>query len=309
MKVLVTGGAGFIGSHVVDRLLREGYRVVAVDDLSTGRREQVDRRATFYHLDVAGEELGAVMERERPDYVIHQAAQARAGQALADPVQDGRVNILGTVNLLQACARLGVRKVVYASSAAVYGEPRYLPLDEGHDRCPSSFYGISKLAGEMYVRAFWELHGLPYTILRYSNVYGPRQDALGEGGVVAIFIHRLLRGERPVVHGDGEQTRDFVYVEDVAEANLLALSRGDGQVVNISTGKACSVNRLLAMLNEVVKEETVEGPDPVHGPPRPGDIVHSCLDNRLAVKVLGWRPLHGLGDGLRKTVEFYLGGG
>lgn len=305
MKVLVTGGAGFIGSHVVDRLLREGYRVVVVDDLSTGHREHVDPRATFYRLDVAGEEPGAVMERERPDFVIHLAAQARAGPALEDPVRDGRANILGTVNLLQACARLGVRKVVYASSAAVYGEPRYLPLDEGHERCPSSFYGISKLAGEMYVRAFRELHGLPYTILRYSNVYGPRQDALGEGGVVAIFIHRLLRGERPVIHGDGGQTRDFVYVEDVAEANLLALSRGDGQVVNISTGRTCSVKGLLAMLRELVGGEPVGGPDPVHGPPRPGDLVHSCLDNRLAAEVLGWRPLHGLEEGLRKTVVFY----
>ncbi len=302
MKVMVTGGAGFIGSHIVDLLVEEGHRVCVVDDLSTGRLENLNPGVNFYRIGVESPELAGVVAREKPDAVIHQAACAAVPRSLEDPLYDARVNVSGTINLLEACRRAGVGKVVYASTAAVYGRPGRLPLSEEDSTLPISPYGVSKLAAEHYMRLYGELYGLRYTVLRYANVYGPRQDASGEGGVVAVFASRLARGEQAYIFGDGEQSRDFVYVKDVARANLLALERGDGCTLNVGTGVPVTVNALFWAL---VRAFGCRGMAPAYGPPRPGDIPHSCLAPQKARAVLGWSPSVGLEEGLAETCRYY----
>ncbi|NPV73173.1 MAG: SDR family oxidoreductase [Pelotomaculum sp.] len=301
MKILVTGGAGFIGSHIVDLLAGSGHVVSIADDLSTGRFENINPAVNFYRVSVASEEFGEVVARERPDAVVHQAAQVDVQHSLRDPLADAETNIQGSINLLEACRRFGVGKVVYASSAAVYGNPLSLPVDEEHPLVPRSPYGASKLAAEHYFRVYSEVYGVRYTVLRYANVYGPRQDAAGEGGVVAIFIDRLLKGEPPSIFGDGEQTRDFVFVRDVALANMAALHGGDGMVLNVGTGKATSVNDLF----REIKKITGSPLEALYCPPRPGDITHSYLANGRIRRVLGWNPSCSLEDGLRETVGHY----
>jgi len=300
LKVLVTGGAGFIGSHIVDLLVEDNCRVAVVDDLSTGSFENVNAGVNFYHLKVEEGGLEEAVAREKPEVVLHQAAQVDVQRSLREPLADAEINILGSVNLLEACRRHGVGKVVYASSAAVYGNPAYLPVDEAHPVAPQSPYGVSKHTVEDYLRIYRENYGIDYTVLRYANVYGPRQDASGEGGVVAIFVDRLLKGEPPRIFGDGEQTRDFVYVKDVAAANLAAFRRGDGMVLNVSTGAGLSVNGLF----QALKETTGSGLAPMYRPPRPGDITHSRLANAAARQALEWRPRYSLAEGLRETVEY-----
>ena len=301
MKILVTGGAGFIGSHVVDWLLLDGHDVAVVDDLSTGQAEYVAADASFYQMSVLAPELDAVFQHERPDVVIHHAAQIDVQRSLADPIHDMQVNGEGSLRLLELSRQHGVKKFIYASSAAVYGNPQYLGIDEEHPIQPMSFYGVSKYVPEQYIRIYAELYGLRFTVLRYANVYGIRQDPKGEGGVVSIFVDKLLKAERPTIYGDGEQTRDFIYVEDVAAANVAALSRGDGEVLNISTGKPTSVNELLRLLNELNGTDV----SPVYHPERPGDIRHSYLNNDKARQVLGWQPKFSLREGLKKTLDYY----
>lgn len=303
MKVLVTGGAGFIGSHVLDLLIENGYEVVIVDNLSTGKEEFINKKAIFYKKDITDDDLYEIFEKEKPDYVIHQAAQIDVQKSIDNPVFDVKVNVLGTVNLLECCRKSGVKKVVYASSAAVYGNPKYFPIDEGHRINPISYYGISKHTPEHYFEVYSQLYGLKYTILRYANVYRIRQDPKGEGGVISIFIDKMLKGERPIIFGDGNQTRDFVYVKDVAKANLLALERGDNEVVNISTGKPTSINELVEMMNKIMNTSL----EPIYTEPRKGDIVHSYLDNKKALDVLGWKPEYSLEEGLKETIEYYKG--
>jgi UDP-glucose 4-epimerase len=301
MKILVTGGAGFIGSHIVDLLIENGYEVVIVDNLSTGKEEFINKKAIFYKKDITDDDLYEIFEKEKPDYVVHQAAQIDVQRSIDDPVFDAKVNILGTVNLLESCRKSGIKKIVYASSAAVYGNPEYLPIDEVHKINPISYYGISKHTAEHYFEVYSQLYDLKYTILRYANVYGIRQDPKGEGGVISIFIDKMLKGERPIIFGDGNQTRDFVYVKDVAKANLLALEKGDSEVVNISTNKATSINKLVELMNEIMNTSL----EPIYAEPRKGDIVHSYLDNKKALEVLGWKPEYSLEDGLRETIEYY----
>jgi len=299
--ILVTGGAGFIGSHIVDRAVEQGYRTVIVDNLSTGKREHVNKEARFYHSDIRSAELKGILERERPDVVIHHAAQIDVQRSIADPCEDAGINIAGTVNLLEACASAGVRKFVYASSAAVYGQPVELPVTEEHRKQPISFYGVSKYVPEYYIRTFADLYGMEYTILRYANVYGIRQDPKGEGGVVSIFLDRALRGEALRVFGDGSQTRDFIYVGDVAEANLRAVHRGNGCIVNVGTAVSVSLLELIDTFESVIgKEQTVSFEDA-----RAGDIQHSCLDNSQAVLHLGWEPQVRLAEGIKRTCEHY----
>jgi UDP-glucose 4-epimerase len=301
MKALVTGGAGFIGSHVTDKLIAEGVKTVVVDNLSSpGHRRNVHPGAKLYKMDVLDPALSEVFERERPDAVFHLAAQVDVQKSMADPVFDAQVNLVGTLRILQHCRTYRVKKLVYSSSAAVYGPPRELGIREDHKTVPISFYGLSKLTPESYIRLFADLHGLEYTILRYANVYGPRQDAKGEAGVVALFLDRLLRGERPVIYGSGEQTRDFVYVADVAEANWLALNRAGGETVNIGRNAPVSVNELFECLSRLTGRQQ----PPVHGQPRTGDIEHSRLDNAKAAELLGWTPRFTLEDGLAATVEY-----
>ncbi|SDF79661.1 UDP-glucose 4-epimerase [Thermoanaerobacter thermohydrosulfuricus] len=233
--------------------------------------------------------------------MIHQAAQIDVQKSIDNPVFDAKVNIQGTVNLLECCRKSGVKKIVYASSAAVYGDPEYLPIDEKHKVNPISYYGISKHTPEYYFEIYRQLYGLKYTILRHANGYGIRQDPKGEGGVISIFIDKMLKGERPVIFGDGNQTRDFVYVKDVAKANLLALEKGDNEIINISTNKPTTINELVDIVNKIMGTSL----KPVYAEPRKGDIVHSYLDNKKALEVLEWKPEYNLEEGLKETIEYY----
>lgn len=302
MKVLVTGGAGFIGSHIVDKLVKQRYAVVVVDNMHTGSEERLPADVTLHKVDIASEELGEVMEYERPDYVIHQAAQIDVQSSMNDPLYDAQTNILGTINLLVQCGKLEVKKFVYASSAAAYGHPEGWAVDEQHPIRPISFYGISKSAPEQYIRAFSELNGLPFVILRYSNVYGIGQDPRGEGGVISIFMDRILQGKSPVIFGDGEQTRDFIYVSDVADANVLALKYGNNVTCNISCNKQTTINELLELLNLISGADL----DPIYLDERKGDIRHSRLENSRAIRELKWTPKYSLLRGLKETYHYYL---
>jgi UDP-glucose 4-epimerase len=301
MNVLVTGGAGFIGSHIVDLLVEKGCTVSIVDNLSTGRAENINPGANFYNIDVRDPGLKEIIAREKPTAIIHLAAQVDVQCSLQEPYTDAEINILGSVNLLDACSGCGVGKVIYASTAAVYGSPAYLPVDERHPVAPQSPYGLSKHTVEHYLRLYREMHGVSFTVLRFANVYGPRQDAAGEGGVVAIFVDKLAKGVKPAIFGDGEQTRDFIYVKDVAAASVAALRRGDGGTFNVSTGKGLTVNYLY----QALKALTGSTMEPVYQPPRPGDITHSTLSNARACVSLDWRPRYILTEGLRETVDFY----
>lgn len=301
MKVLVTGGAGFIGSHIADRLVSEGHDVVVVDSLTAGSRANVNTGCKFIQADVTAPTLPGIFEREQPEIVFHHAAQIDVQKSVADSFSDARNNILGTLNLLNCCVRFRAKKIIYASSAAVYGSPRYLPIDEKHPVCPVSNYGISKHTPEHYLKVYRDLHGLNYTVLRYANVFGPRQGTKGEGGVICIFANRLLADQPPVIYGDGSQTRDFVYVDDVVDANLCAIDCGDGEVLNIGSGVQVSVNELFDRLKQAADLSM----NAVYAEPRPGDIEHSVFDVSLAREVLGWRPQWSLEDGLRKTIEYY----
>jgi UDP-glucose 4-epimerase len=305
MKVLVTGGAGFIGSHVVDLLLESGHGVAVVDDLSTGRRENLNEDAVFYELDVCSQELEKIFKKEKFEVVVHQAAQINVRKSLSDPVFDARVNVLGSLNLLECCRKNGVERVVYASSGgAVYGEPEYLPADERHPVNPLCPYGASKYAVEKYLNMYHVNYGLDYIALRYGNVYGPRQDPLGEAGVVAIFTNKLLVGEAPVINGDGKQTRDFVYVGDVAKANLLALkARTEEGVFNIGSGVETSVNEIAKHLLDLTGSKV----KPTHGPGIKGEVRRIYLNVGLAGRGLKWVPEVELEDGLGLTVGWARG--
>mgnify|MGYP001300048378 FL=1 len=304
MKVLVTGGAGFIGSHIVDKLIDRGDRVVIVDNLSTGTKAHLHPEATFYHMDIREERLFEVFDLERPEVVIHQAAQNNVPTSLSDPIYDAEVNIIGTIRLLEACHRAQVKKVIYASSAALYGDPCYLPIDEKHPVSPQSAYGISKYVPEHYLKMYANLYGLKYTILRYANTYGPRQGLHGEGAAIPSFISRMIQKKPLLVTGDGEQTRDYIYVEDIAYANLAAIDNGDGEILNIGTGISTSLNHLIKILEEISGEKLEVN----YVPKRPGDIKDSYFDNHLAKKKLNWFPQTDLPTGLKRTFEAWKKG-
>ena len=299
MDVLVTGGAGFIGSHVVDAMVARGHQVTVIDNLSTGKRANLSTEVSLVEVDLRSDDLDAVFKRVRPQAVFHLAAQASVPNSVADPATDAEINILGTINLLERCRDAGVRRVVYSSTGgALYGEPEQTPCTEEHPIRPLSPYGVSKYVGESYVAMYGRLYGLEYAILRYANVYGPRQDPFGEAGVVAIFGQRMVSGEDVVVFGDGTQERDFVYVEDVARANLLALERGSGQALNIGCGVGTSVNQLVTWLRESTGYER----EPTYTEPRAGDVYRIALDASRARRELGWEPKVSLEEGLRRTV-------
>ena len=305
MKVLVTGGAGFIGSHVVDRLIAAGHDVAVVDNLVTGKRTNLNPAARLYEVDIRdADALGQVFQAERPVVVNHQAAQASVSVSMADPVRDAQINVIGSLNVLEACRYHAVRKLVYAGTGgAAVGEPRYTPVDEDHPVDPLSPYGANKHAVEHYCFLYRANWGLDTTILRYANVYGPRQDPLGEAGVIAIFAGRMLSadGPEPIVNGSGEQERDYVYVGDVAEANLLALDRGSGGMYHIGTGVGTSVNTLfdrLAALTDYKRPRR-------HGPAMPGEVFKIALSAERARRELGWTPRVSLDEGLRLTVDSF----
>ncbi|GAB6099387.1 GDP-mannose 4,6-dehydratase [Halanaerocella petrolearia] len=299
-KVLVTGGAGFIGSHIVDQLIDRGDKVIVLDNLSTGKKENLNKKAEFHKLDIR-DDLTEVFEQYNIDYVIHQAAQIDIQRSLKEPAFDSDINITGTVNLLEYCQQYDIQKVVYASSAAVYGQPEYLGIDEKHPVDPISYYGISKHTPEHYLKVFSQLYDLDYTILRYANAYGIRQDPKGEGGVISIFVDKLLNSEKPIIFGDGKQTRDFIYVADIARANLAALEAGSEEIINISCNRQTSVNQLVETMNQVADTNL----DPVYQEAREGDIKHSYLVNDKAKEVLDWEPEYTLQDGLKETFKYY----
>ena len=303
MRVLVTGGAGFIGSHVVDGFLADGAEVAVFDNLSTGRREFVDPRARLVVGDLTDPDaVERCVAEIRPEIVSHHAAQIDVRRSVQDPLHDARTNILGSLSLLQSCSRHGVRKVIYASTGgAIYGEGRILPATEEHPVNPEAPYGASKHAVEHYLHLWKLLHGLDYTVLRYPNVYGPRQSPHGEAGVNAIFIGLMLAGRAPHIFGDGEQVRDYLFVADVVEANRLAVTRGSGEILNIGTGVGTSVNDIVRVLNDTLHSRL----DPVYEPPRAGEVQRIYLDASRAARVLGWRPGTRFEDGLRLTVEWH----
>jgi UDP-glucose 4-epimerase len=302
MKVLVTGGAGFIGSHIADALIQNGYQVHVVDNLSTGRRENIPEAATFHDLDVRSERIQALFEREQFRLLVHQAAQMDVRVSVSDPRLDASINVLGFLNLMEAGRAHGLERVLFASTGgAIYGEPEYVPQDEAHPVRPLSPYGITKLTTERYLHFYEQQYGIDYVALRYANVYGPRQNPHGEAGVVAIFAERLLREEQPVINGDGLQTRDYVYVSDVVRANLAALShRGSGRF-NIGTSIETNVCELFRKLRDQISPAIEER----HGEGKPGEQRRSVLSFERAYEQLGWSPQIALDQGLAETVDWF----
>ena len=302
MKIMITGGAGFIGSHIADLLIQNGHAVVVVDDLSNGRKENINPRAVFHHTSILDGGLAELFSKERPEVVIHHAAQISVRDSVKDPLRDMEINIKGSVQLLEHCKDHRVKKIIFSSTGgALYGEQDYFPADENHPMRPLSPYAIAKLSVEKYLFFYFTTHRLPYTALRYANVYGPRQDPFGEAGVVAIFCQRMLKGDQPVINGDGNQTRDFVYVGDVARANLLALQHEVTGEINIGTGVETSINTIFNEIRSFVAPGTPE----VHGPAMPGEQLRSVLSYQKARNVLGWEPTMPLTEGLKHTVDFF----
>ena len=304
MNILITGGAGFIGSHVADACLKAGHLTCVVDDLSMGRRENVHPQAEFFQLDIRSDKLWEIFDRFRIDAVIHHAAQMDVRKSVEDPLFDASVNIIGTLNLLEICRAQGVRKFIFASTGgAIYGdqsrdEP---PADESHSTKPISPYGVSKLTIENYLYYYHTVFGLQYLILRYGNVYGPRQNPHGEAGVVAIFTGKMLARQQPVINGDGKQTRDYVFVEDVVQANMLALNHDQTAVFNVGTGIETTVNELFAVLRELTASTCEEQ----HAPAKKGEQQRSVLDASRIQQSLGWTPGVSLREGLHRTVESF----
>jgi len=302
MKILVTGGAGFIGSHVVDTYIEAGHEVIVVDNLSSGRRSNLNPQAKFYQLDIRDPELRNVIAEERPEVINHHAAQIDVRRSVVEPVFDADVNILGSIKLAMLGIEFGVKKFIYISSGgAIYGEPEYLPCDERHPIKPICPYGASKYTFELYLELFKQTSGLEYTILRYANVYGPRQDPYGEAGVVAIFTGRMLKKQSVTINGTGDQSRDFVYVGDCARANLLCLEGGNGRAYNIGVGIASTINDIF----KLIKNFTEYKQAPIYGPAKPGETYQIYLNCELAKESLNWHPQVELDQGLQKTVAYF----
>lgn len=302
MRLLITGGAGFIGSHLVDAAISAGHDVLVLDDLSTGRRENLNPKATFVHADIRSPEAADALKSFRTEVLCHHAAQMDVRRSVSDPRFDADVNLLGLINLLEAARTSGVKRVTFASSGgAAYGDQLRYPADESHPTAPASQYGVAKVASELYLQCYRQLYALPYVALRYANVYGPRQSPHGEAGVVAIFASRLLAGKPCTINGDGGQTRDFVFVGDVVKANLRALGTPFIGPVNIGTGVETDLNQLYAELARAAGSEARAA----HGPAKLGEQRRSSIDPRLAADVLGWRPEVSLPDGITQTVNWF----
>jgi len=302
MKVMVTGGAGFIGSNIVNIVVRQGHQVLVLDNLSTGKRKNIDTGAVLRVCDV-GDAVAVhdFMQQERPEVVFHLAAQIDVRKSITDIRSDALTNVVGTIGVLEAAIDTGVRRLVFSSTGgALYGEPEHLPADESAPILPLSPYGVAKYCAEQYISYYHRARGLETVVLRYANVYGPRQDPLGEAGVVAIFTRKILSGERPVIYGDGEQTRDFVFVGDVVQANLLAMNGHQG-TYNIGTRVETSVNDLIHAFEHVVGRRI----EPEYGLARAGEVQRIALRADRAERELGWKPAMSLEDGLAQTIEWY----
>lgn len=302
MKILVTGGAGFIASQIADAYLREGHEVYILDNLSTGFLKNVNPSAHFVKSDISSSSLLVLFEKVKFDVVNHHAAQIDVRKSVNDPVFDANTNILGTINLLQCCIKSGVKKFTFASTGgAIYGEQEYFPADEKHPTNPVSPYGITKLSIEKYLYFYKNEYGLKYTILRYANVYGPRQNPFGEAGVVAIFANKLIKNENPIINGVGKQTRDYVFVEDVVKANVTTLTDDSSEIYNVGTGTETSVNDLFTKLNHIAGNKAEEK----HGPAPKGEQARSVISSEKLYKTFNWKPSVIIDEGLRKTFEFF----
>jgi UDP-glucose 4-epimerase len=316
MKILVTGGAGFIGSHLVDRLMKKGYQVAVIDNLSSGKKENLNSKAKFYKLDICDSKISQIFKKEKPDIVFHFAAQIDVRKSVKNPIDDAKINILGSLNLLENFCRYSrhLHKFVdshyafiFASSGgAIYGDTDVIPTSEAHPENPESPYGIAKLTIEKYLYFYQKTFGLNYTALRLANVYGSRQNSKGEAGVIAVFCDKMLKGLSlkgtvPIINGDGEQTRDFVFVDDVVEAALLAMQKEKSGFYNIGTAKETSINEIFRKIKELTNSNCQE----IHAPARPGEQKRSCLDFSKAKKELGWEPKYSLSQGLRETIKWF----
>ena len=302
MKILVTGGAGFIASHITDALINKGHQVFVLDNLLTGFEGNINPKAKFIKADICDKEISKLFEKEKFDVVNHHAAQMDVRRSVADPSFDANTNILGTINLLQNCVKTGVKKFMFASTGgAVYGEQSYFPADENHPTSPLSPYGISKLTVEKYLFFYNAQYKLRYSILRYANIYGPRQNSAGEAGVIAIFSNKLLKNEQPIINGTGMQTRDYVFVGDVVKANILALDDQSNDIYNVGTAKETNVNEIYNLLNNIVGH----GQKEKHGPAALGEQMRSVITSEKLFNKFGWKPSTTLEEGLQKTVEFF----
>lgn len=302
MNILITGGAGFIASHIADANIWCGNKVIILDNLSSGGKENINPHAKFYKKDIYKDNLEKIFRENKIDIINHHAAQIDLRKSQTDPVFDARINIEGSLNLLRLAVKYKVKKIVFASSGgAVYGEQEYFPADEKHKTEPLSPYGISKLTVEKYLEFFRSYYGIGYVCLRYSNVYGPRQSMKGEAGVVAVFNKKILAGQNPVINGEGKQTRDYVFVGDVVRANLLAQSYGGSGKFNICTEKETSVTKLFRLINKNLNNRAKK----IHGPGIHGEQVRSVLSNKLAGKTLLWKPVIGIEEGIEKTGEWF----
>ncbi len=302
MKAIVTGGAGFIGSHVVDALIERGIDVFIIDNLSSGNKKNINPRAKFTKIDINDKKILGIFEKIMPDALFHLAAQIDVRRSVMDPAEDAHINILGAIQLLEASKQVGLKKIIFSSSGgAIYGDTENIPTPETHTARPISPYGIAKLTCEHYLHYYKEVFGIDYVALRYANVYGPRQNSQGEAGVVAVFCNKMIYGEQPVIYGDGKQTRDYTYVGDIVEANILAMQSEKVGAYNIGTGIETDVNALSRM----IKDRLLYKDEIIHGKEKKGEVKRSCLDYSLAKKVLGWEPKVQLEDGIRKTVEWF----
>ncbi|HPO75183.1 MAG TPA: NAD-dependent epimerase/dehydratase family protein [Candidatus Pacearchaeota archaeon] len=308
MRILVTGGAGFIGSHIVDRLIKEGHKVAIIDNLSTGRKENINPKAKFYKFDIQSQKVSGIFKKEKPEIVFHLAAQIDVRKSVEDPIKDAKTNILGSLNIIQNfyCQKPKTKnqksKIIFSSTGgAIYGDASVIPTPETYSEFPLSPYGICKLSVEKYLNYYWKVFGLPYIALRYANVYGPRQNSKGEAGVIAIFIDKMLSGETPVINGDGKQTRDFVFVKDVVEANILAMKKNRVGVYNIGTAKETNINIIFRKLKKLTNSNAKE----THVPEKPGEQKRSCLNWQKAQQELSWKPKYDLDNGLKETVEWF----
>ena len=302
MKILVTGGAGFIASHITDAFIEDGHTVFVLDNLLSGFEKNINPKAVFIKADIRDKAISELFESEKFDVINHHAAQMDVRRSVADPAFDADTNIIGTINLLQNAVKNNVKKFMFASTGgAIYGEQEYFPADEKHPMAPLSPYGISKLAVEKYLFFYKVQYNLKHSILRYANIYGPRQNPHGEAGVVAIFSKKLINGEQPVINGDGKQTRDYTYVKDVVKANLLALNDTASDIYNVGTGNETDVNELFNFVNDMVGNGQVEK----HGPAMPGEQMRSVITSRKLKEKFGWSPSTTIKEGLKSTVEFF----
>lgn len=299
--VLITGGAGFIGSNLADKLVQKGYKVVVVDDLSAGRKENLNSKAEFYKIDICEQEISKIFKKEKPEIVFHFAAQVDPKKSFKDPIEDARTNILGSLNIFQNCKKFKVKKIIFASSAAVYGKANIFPVPEDHLTAPFSPYGIDKLVAEKYLSYYYNVYSLPFVSLRFANVYGPRQNSKGEAGVVAIFCDKILSKKQPTINGNGEQTRDFVYVDDAVKAALSAMESNKAGIYNIGTGKETDINAIF----EMIKQESKSKCQRIYRPEEKDKQQRSCLDYSKAREELNWRPEYNLKNGLSKTIQWF----